>query len=73
MVGSHDSTKPVKRIRTVCHVDTVERDLAADEEDEKSNNSVDHLFLEGNLTRSLLDVRDNGDEGFADVKKTHHV
>ena len=49
LVGSHDSTEPVERIRTVSHVDTIKRDLTADKEDEKGNNRVDHLFLEGNL------------------------
>jgi len=73
MVGGHDSTEPVKRIRTVSHVDTIERNLTADEEDEKSHNSVDQLFLEGDFTRGLFDVRHDGDEWLADVNKTHHV
>jgi len=72
MVRSHDSTKPVERIRTISHVNTIKRDLTADEEDEKSNKSIDHLLLEGNLTSSLFDVRNDSDEGLTDVQKTHH-
>ena len=49
LVGGHDSTQPIERIRAISHVDTIERDLTADEEDEESHNRVDHLFLEGNL------------------------
>lgn len=49
LVGGHDSTEPIERIRAVGHVDAVQRDLAAHKEDEEGLKGVDHLFLEGDL------------------------
>ena len=48
-VGSRNSTKPVERIRGGSVGNTVERNLTADQVDEKGNNSPEATLTERNL------------------------
>jgi len=70
-VGSHDDTHPVERITGLGRLDTIERDLAANQENEKDNGSPKKLLAEGNLSVRGLNLREDRHDGADQMQKSH--
>lgn len=68
-VGSEESSGPVEGIRRLARSDTVEWDLAADQEDEESQSGPDDLFSEWDLLLRGGDLWEEGHERLNQAQK----
>lgn len=70
-VRSKDDTHPVERITGLGRLDTIDRNLAANQENEKNDRSPKELFTEGNLSVRGLNLGEDRHDGTDQMKKSH--
>lgn len=70
-VGSQDNAHPVEWIRRVGRTNTIERDLAANQEDEEGDNSPHDLLLEWDLGLRGRNLWEDAHHRTNQVKETH--